>query len=641
MRRFERRLQAPSTTGEIVGADRLLDVSFSSELPVERYFGFEVLSHAPGAADLSRIDSGDAPLLWNHDPDQIIGTVESARIVGKQGRAVIRFAKTPAAQEIVDMVNDQVVKSVSFAYTATQYKSVAQSGPDGDDDPDDETYIASAWTVYEISLVSIPADNTVGVGRSMKNGSIEIMEQENQLSRTHRVSDRRKAEIEAGIERGLDAQREAEAARIAEITAMGKKYNMRDTDTFIREGYSIAEVRGIVLERMTASPAQPVANFSHQDIGLTDKESRSFSLLRAVRAISEGRPQDAAFEIEASAAAYQAAGRNRPSDKSIMVPTDVLRGGWAGPQTRATYQVVTAGAGTTGGTLAATNLLAGEFVEVLRNKSVTARLGARMLPGLTGNVDIPRQTAQTQGYWVAESGAITESEASFDKVSLRPRTVGSLSTISRLMLMQSTPAIEQVVREDLIRVMALAVDLAAISGSGTSGQPTGIYNTAGINSVVGGTNGANISFDFLMAMRGALDIANAPEENRGFAMNPHVFNYLSNLKTSTGSYLWMPVTGIAGAPGPTVLALPYFVSNQLRSTLTKGTSAGVCSEVYFGSWQELFIGMWGGPEIVVNPYDSTGFTTGDVKIRVMQSVDIGVRHSASFAVMSDALTPGF
>lgn len=86
---------------------------------------------------------------------------------------------------------------------------------------------------------------------------------------------------------------------------------------------------------------------------------------------------------------------------------------------------------------------------------------------------------------------------------------------------------------------------------------------------------------------------------------------------------------------------PYAASNQIRSTLTKGTSSGICSELICGDWNELLIGECGALELVVNPYDSTGFTTVDVLIRALQTVVIAVRHPASFSVMPDALTPGF
>jgi HK97 family phage major capsid protein len=210
------------------------------------------------------------------------------------------------------------------------------------------------------------------------------------------------------------------------------------------------------------------------------------------------------------------------------------------------------------------------------------------------------------------------------------------------MLLQSTPAIEMLVRSDLAAVGALAIDLAAISGSGTSNQPTGIVNTAGVGSVIGGTNGAALTFDHLIQLMYSTRVNNAPQNAAGFALNSKTIGFLSTLKSTTGQYLWDPQGGLTNDSPDRLKGRPYAESQQLRSTLTKGTSSGICSElIYGGSWQELIIGEWGITEIAVNPYDSTGFVNGDVLLRMFQTIDIGVRHAASFAVMSDALTAGF
>jgi len=252
-----------------------------------------------------------------------------------------------------------------------------------------------------------------------------------------------------------------------------------------------------------------------------------------------------------------------------------------------------------------------------------------------GQVDIPRQTGATNTYWVGESGALTQAEGTFDKVSLRLKTVGALSKMSRQMLIQSTPAIEMLARE------ALAQDLAALSGSGSSNQPTGIFNTSGVNSVVGGTNGANLTFDHIIQLKTAPKVSNAPMANLGFALNSKSVGYLETLKSTTGQYLWSNGGGVGDGAPSTLKGFQYAESQQMRSTLTKGTSTGVCSELAFGNWRELLIGEWGVVELMVNPFDTTGFANGDVIIRAFQSLDIGLRHPASFAVMSDALTPGF
>jgi HK97 family phage major capsid protein len=275
---------------------------------------------------------------------------------------------------------------------------------------------------------------------------------------------------------------------------------------------------------------------------------------------------------------------------------------------------------------------------VLRNASVTGQLGAKWLTGLVGNIAIPRQTAQTSTYWVGESSAITESEGTFDQVTLSPKTLGALSKISRLMLLQSTPAIEQIVRADLVRVIALGIDLAAIAGSGSAGQPKGIINQTGINTVAMGTNGGAVTVDAMIQLQNAMMVANAPMENLGFAINAKTFNALATLKASTGQYLLTPGGSALDAPVQTLLGRKMGVSNQLRSNLTKGTSSGICSEALFGNWQELLIGNWGSLELLVNPYDATGFTTGDVLIRAMQTVDVGVRHAPSWSYVADLTT---
>jgi len=391
----------------------------------------------------------------------------------------------------------------------------------------------------------------------------------------------------------------------------------------------------------------PSADFSRSPsaaITLSAREKGKYSLRAAILACVTNNWADAGFEREISTTLEKSCSLS-PRGIGFFMPTNLpfqVSGTRAssllpGINQRAIYQV---GSGT-GGNVVGTELLAADFIEVLRNRTVTGQLGAKFLSGLVQNIDIPRQDSQTQTYWVGESVALTEAEATFDQVQLRPHVVGALSKMSRLMLQQSTPAIEMLVREDLLLVEALAVDAAALNGTGSSAQPTGIANTAGVGSVIGGTNGADLLFDFLIQLYATPLVANAPQENLGFAMNAKCKGYLASLKADTGQYLWQPQQSIAGATPDSVVGYKYAVSNQLPYNLTKGSSSGICSELIFGNWQELLIGEWGVTEILVNPYDSTGFTTGDVSVRVFQTVDVGLRHPASFSVMSDALTPGF
>ena len=157
--------------------------------------------------------------------------------------------------------------------------------------------------------------------------------------------------------------------------------------------------------------------------------------------------------------------------------------------------------------------------------------------------------------------------------------------------------------------------------------------------MVGGTNGAAITLDHLIDLETAIAHANADVDSMAYLANAKTVGALKKLKSTTGQYLWtnLPNGARSATPGE-VNGYPVARTNQARSTLTKGTASGVCSEIYMGNWSELLIGEWGTLEIMPNPYDATLFKQGGVLLRAMQSVDIAVRHGASFAVMSDALT---
>jgi HK97 family phage major capsid protein/HK97 family phage prohead protease len=678
---LERKQAADSATPGVPGLDveaRTLTLTFSSEAPVDRWFGAEVLSHATGAADLTRLNDG-APLLFNHNMDDVIGVVQTAALgADRKGHAVVRFANTARASEVMDMVADGILRNVSFMYQATKYQ-IDSTEDDPYYDPD-ATYTATSWMAFEISIVSVPADQTVGVGRALnvEAQSVEVLAPvrsaipaaiaepqlsgENMKFRRHLVQNAVDAQgSSGGGSAALVAAQTAtpvdlvavERQRVEDIVALSRRHNVpwETTQDMIAKGTDIAAARGIVLERLfAANPQAPVASLGNNpNPDMTDKEKRSWSLLRAVSAAINKDWGKAGFEREVSDEIAKRTGKQAttgffmPTNLPFAPSEDHLRA-WrlmgGGAQMRAPYVAGTAGQG---GNLVATNLLADQWIEVLRNQLVTTMLGARYLTGLVGNVDIPRQITATGTYWVGESGAPTESEATFDKVSLRPKTIGAMSKISRLMLLQGTPAIEMIAREDLMAVMALGIDLASISGSGSSNQPTGIVNQSGVSSVVGGTNGLALSFDHIIQLQYATKFANAPQGAAGYALNSKAIGYLSTLKASTGQYLWDPAGGLTNSSPDKLKGRVYAESQQLRSTLTKGSASGICSELVYGNWRELLIGEWGVTEIMVNPYGTTTteFGAGDIWLRALQTMDIGVRHGASFSVMSDALTPGF
>jgi HK97 family phage major capsid protein len=292
-----------------------------------------------------------------------------------------------------------------------------------------------------------------------------------------------------------------------------------------------------------------------------------------------------------------------------------------------------------------TTLLANQFIDVLRNNALIMQLGPTMLTGLVGNVSLPRATAATQTYWVAEASSISEAEATFDTVTLSPKQIGARSQYSRLALQQTTPDIEAVVRTDLARVMALGIDAAAIYGTGSSGQPTGILNTSGIGSVAMGNNGAAFTdsasgstsgLDQLISLESKLDTANALNGSLSYLTNAKVVAALKKLKTAYGEYLWTAADGVTtnGTPG-SINGYPVMRSNQVPSNLAKGTGTNL-SALIFGDFSSLLIGMWGALEILPNPYGA-GYNAGSVDIRAMQTCDIAVKHAQSFAAITDII----
>jgi len=664
---------------------RTTELCFVTEAPIDMWYGTEILSLTPGAMRTG-VRQLTMPLLFNHDMCDLLGVVESISVdADRRGRAKVRFGKDERGEWAMQQVADGVLLNVSFMYRVFKWV----------EDVDSEVYTAIDWEPYEISFVTVPADPNAGQGRSAQpdtENGVQIERQARSAASTppvqaaagvpaapvaqlplttpelessmparnkrHTLREQATdgttgsaggtatttttlpAEPRAGDAAQL-AQRGAldERTRISEIEALCRKYDLSaDLRTsMIQRGASVEEARltaaDMVMERARAG-GKPAADFGDtHNPDLSEPEKARYSMMRAVNASLTGNWKEAGFELECSNHVAKRLGRGPQNDKAFFMPTNLTYA------SRATMTVGTPGAGTTGGTMVATNLLAGSFIEVLRNRARVLQLGATVLSGLVGSVDIPRQTGAASTYWATEGNNVSKAEPTFDKVSLSMKTIGVYSQITRNMLMQSTPDIDMIARADLIAQLALGIDLAALSGSGSGGQPLGIANISGIGSVVGGTNGAQLTLDNLIDLETAVTFANGPEDSLAYLTNAKAIGWAKKLKSTTGQYLWTnsPNGQRSGTPGE-VNGYPVARSNQARSTLTKGTASGICSEVFFGAWSELLIGEWGVLEIVPNPYDASVYANGGVLLRALQSIDIGVRHNASFAAMTDALT---
>lgn len=565
---------------------RTVNIAVSSELAVGRSFGNEILVHEQGAIDMAFLASGRAPLLLDHDMEKQIGVIESVELsADKVLRAKVRFGRSALAQEVFQDVVDGIRSNVSVGYRVNKMERSPM---------EKDTYLVRSWSPLEVSVVSIPADPSVGVGRSAAA-----------LEPKPTVEPSIKKEVKMTDEVNLDAVRaeaaEAAARNAAAIIDLGVRHNKRDlADAAIKSGKSIEQFRGELLE--VIGNDKPLEN---NDIGLNNKEKRSFSIVRAIAALAN--PTDrrlreaAAFEFEASEAAAQRYGR---SAQGVMVPVDVL-GVWKQRDLNTSDD----------NEIVATNLLAGEFIDVLRNSVSVMAAGARMLPGLVGNVAIPKKTAASSGGWIStEGGAASESEPTFGTVSLTPKNVGAFTDMTRQLILQSTPAVEALVRDDLTQALALAIDKGALEGSGSSGQPTGILNTSGVNKPTSFA-AAVPTFAEMVALETAVAEDNALMGNLAYITDAATYGGLKTTKKDAGSGMFVIENGQANG------------YNVIRS---QQATAG---NVYFGNFSDLLIGMWAGLDILVDPY--TASSSGNVRVRAIQTVDVAVRNAVSFAYNND------
>lgn len=222
---------------------RSFRISFSSETPIVRGGAYEVLRHEEKAVDLTRLNS-IGTLLFNHNPDRPIGKVEWARIEDKRGIAEITFDSDTESENIYQKVKNGSLRGISIGYRVEEWEKT--KGGKGEMD----TYTAERWTPLEISIVSVPADPTVGVNRAIK-GEVE-----------KNMEDKEKVYTEsdlANVKAEFNAQLETEQTRCAEILKLRNKYGIENevADKWITEKRSIQEVKDDILERMAKDNRPP------------------------------------------------------------------------------------------------------------------------------------------------------------------------------------------------------------------------------------------------------------------------------------------------------------------------------------------------------------------------------------------------
>lgn len=567
---------------------RTVELAFSSDRELEQWWRtLLVLDHSGEACDLARLNNGGA-LLFNHNRNDHLGVVESARIdADGKGRAVVRFGHGERAEEVFRDVKDGILRHVSVGFEVHECKLVEEREDEVD------VYRATKWEPYEISIVTIPMDDSVGVGRAHEGGAPgeRTTKQEETTMPPENTTVNADAERAAGIK--------AERERSDSILALGREYNAPDEAVrFVQDGKTPEEFQRHLLGVLNQRQSQPTPDEMNADIGMNQDEVARYSFVKVLRALDPNNMEareDAAFELECSRAAAKQLGR---SVQGLVVPPDVLKRAYTTDNAGSPH----------GGSLVGTDLLAGSFIEMLRKRSLLLQY-AVSLGGLVGNIDIPKQVSGATAYVVGEGSDINESSGDFGQVGMSPHTVGALSLISRRLLMQSTPDVEGLVRLDLAKAVGLKIDFLGLYGSGT-GEPTGIKFTNGVNAVTFAADGQPTHAE-LVSMESEVAADDADVESMAYLLNARLRGHCKTTPkfANTDATIWEKDNTVNGYGAG--------VTNQVAD-----------SDVFFGNFSDVMIGMWGGLELTLDPY--TNAQSGTLRVVAMQDVDVACRHGESF-----------
>lgn len=619
-------------------AARTLPISFSSEWPAlqkaspyiakltglkEGQVFVEVLDHSPENVDLSIINNRGA-FLDEHDEAEHLGVIEKAEITSeKRGLALIKLGSDDQALKRFGQMADGIRMHVSAGYRRTKFIG-KETLPNGR-----EAY-RFAWKPTEISSVAVPADPTVGVGMGVARTYQDLPEIDSPQNTETKVSPQ-PPKIMAEIIEPTEAQRKEisaaaitsdkarrSAIRTAADKIIEKSPSMKDAirkiaDEVAEAGETVGEFSGKALEAFGARKM----DHTEAHIGMSEMEVKDFSVVRAIQSCMEsktGQISNDCPEYDFNLACEKRYGKR---SSSFWIPSDVTVGtkGRDPEKGRRDMQVNIFGQG---GAFVPT-LLEPTPIELLRNKMVLSSLGIRVMGGLTGNVAIPRQTGAATAYSLSEIAQVAVSNQTIDQITITPHRVAACGIYSKQLLIQSAIAIEGFVRDDLMTVNALRLDYLGFNGSGAGSEPLGIINTPGVGSVV--FAGA-ATYAKLVNFETQINAANSQGGSRAYVTTP----------TSKGTLKSAAKSLVGGGTNVTNIAL--WEDNEINGYPAYDTNQILNNGMIFGNFNSLIMAMFGGLDIVVDPY--TLADKAEVKITINNFIDIALRHPQEFVVSADA-----
>ncbi|MCD6952698.1 phage major capsid protein [Escherichia coli] len=636
------------------------EIAFSSEQPYQRQFWDEqnqemvvldeILVHTPEAVDLSRLNN-NAPLLFNHNFDNHIGVVCNARIdADNVGRALVKFSKHGTlANDIRNKVIEGTMEKISVGYDIKEYHIDYAKGQ----------LIVTKWAPYELSFVTVPADDTVGLNRSlntitvnleakrdMTKEQIEEIKEEQEPAQVEEtpVEENKEPEVEETQERqveeneenenledGKDAEhpesvdddsstvREEEVKEEREAAPVEEEKTEKVAERSEEDELEIREIarelniddeelkRALAIKDMTPEAFRTkalnnITNAQRNNEQIKDsKMEKTFDLNNVIRSLVDGAAlgaNEAEYSAMAAGAAMQRGRAARGG--SVFVPAAALRAASEG-NTKATLTAVTD-----------EKLLTESYIEMLLPASCLGRLGVTVLSGLNSPIAVPKMTASSVEAFgfVDENGSAPESKATFENVKMAPKTFAGGNPISRQSL-KTVPNIATLITDHINKAVRIKLEQLILSDKDNTRGPKGLVKQL----VDGGrvTKKAAFSYKDFLKEIAALTDAGVPAQSIKFAMSGATAAELeSTLKDN----------GVSG----------YIIENGKLAGYDVVTSGVIPADhIVLGDFSGIMIGEWGGLELDMD--DTTYRAQSAIVPRIWVDLDFTVVQPEALKVL--------